>query len=82
MISMGGRLGESKNNNPAEAKNEPTDQDTEIPSNTLEEVHDKENIDESEKLVKQSCVRWADIVKKGHCKRPVPPVMGGAEKHS
>ena len=71
-----------KSSNPAEAKNEPTDEGKEMPSKALEEVHDKESISGSGKLVSQPCARWAGIAKKGRCKRPAPPAMGGAGKHS
>ena len=33
------------------------------------------------KAAKQPCARWAGIAKKGRCKRPAPPAMGGAEKY-
>ena len=60
-----------------ETSNDTSEKAGDTPSKAVIEVHDEED-----KAIKQSCVRWADIVKKGRCKRPVPPVMGGAEKHS
>ena len=51
---------------------------------SLQHSDDKENDIglSNEAMCRQSCVRWADIVKKGRCKRPVPPVMGGAKRRT
>ena len=70
-----------KNSNHDEAENESTNEGKELPSKALEEVHDKESISGSGMLASQSCARWAGIAK-GRCKRPAPPAIGGAGKHS
>ena len=60
----------------AETKNGTSEEAEDTPSKTLAEVHDEED-----KVLQQPCAWWAGIAKKGRCKRPAPPAMGGAEKY-
>ena len=65
-----------------EHKSDTPEEADDIPSDTLTELLDEEDSKTSDKIIQQSCVRWADIVKKGRCKRPAPPAMGGAKRRA
>ena len=69
-------------NNEDKNKNETTEEEAELPSKALKGAHGKESISGSGKVAEQPCARWAGIAKSGRCKRPAPPAMGGAGKHS
>ena len=66
----------SSTNNSKNAKEQTTElgEEQQMPTDD----GNSENTLSADELCRRSCARWADIVKKGQSKRPVPSVMGGA----